>query len=100
MILLVQGPIPHIAFHLENAGVDCERTVRLARAVCVIGTSQINRRWIEESVLRLVRRRRGAWVGKKRAVDPKREHHDANDYLNHDSCEAGCGLSTNQVQNR
>ena len=60
MIFFVQGPVPHIAFDLKNAGVDREWAIGLARPICVVGTPQIDRRWIKESVLRLV------WPGRAR----------------------------------
>ena len=50
---------PH-RFRFGKPGVDCERAVGLARSICVVGTPQIDRRWIKESVLRLV------WPGRAR----------------------------------
>jgi hypothetical protein len=64
MIFFIQSPVPHIAFDLKNTGVDCERTVGLAGAICVIGASQINRRRIKKRVVRLVRR----WCARGRRI--------------------------------
>src|SRR5262249_40867259 len=63
-VFIIERPVPDIAFHLKNTSVDCERTIGLARSVRVIGTPQINRRWIKERVLGFVWHRRGARVGK------------------------------------
>ena len=51
---VIERPVRHIAFDLENAGTDRERAVGLARSICLVRTPQIDRRWIKESVLRLV----------------------------------------------
>ena len=82
-VRLVQLPIPRIAFDLKNSSIDCERTVRLARSIRVVGTPQIPRRWIKQRVLRLVWRRRWARVGKYRVSD--RHAHNANEYCRHGS---------------
>lgn len=101
MILLVQGPVPHIAFDLKNTGVDGEGTVRLARPIRVVGTAQINRRRIEKSVVRFVRR----WCGRGRIVTVtergmRAEHNEANgDQIFHER-DQGRGLSMNHVQNK
>src|SRR5262245_9357714 len=85
---------------MENTGVDCERTMGLARSVRVVRAPQINRRWIKERVLRFVRRRRGGRVGRMNALRRECQGHKADDRSCHTDVDPGCGFSTNHVQKR
>src|SRR5205823_473182 len=66
-LFVIQRPVRNIAFDLENASVDCERGIRLARPICVVRAAQVNRGGVEQSVLRFVwywrTRGRGILVG-------------------------------------
>lgn len=65
MVLFVQRPVRYIALNLENAAVNRVRTVRFARPIGVVGTPQINRRWIQNCVMRFV----GYWILCSRAAE-------------------------------